>query len=145
MKKISQKAIEEKWYVINADGLRIGRIASVAAQLLMGKKDVLVRGYHDPRAHVVITNASRIDFTQKRGMTKFYSNYSGFPGGIKFTSLEEAFKKDPTWPIENAVKGMLPKTKRGNEAIVKLKIYAGGENPHNAQNPVEVNVNNFKL
>ena len=90
----NQKAIEEKWYVINADGLRIGRIASVAAQLLMGKKDVLVRGYHDPRAHVVITNASRIDFTQKRGMTKFYSNYSGFPGGIKFTSLEEAFKKD---------------------------------------------------
>jgi large subunit ribosomal protein L13 len=144
-KVISQKDINEKWYLIDANGQRIGRIASLAAELLMGKTSVLSRDYLDPKVKVVVINAEKIDFTAKRGFSKFYKSFSGYPGGLKFTSLDEMFKKNKTFPIENAVKGMLPKTKKSDRAIVNLKVYVGSEHPHTAQTPEEINIKTFKI
>ena len=136
-----QKEIEEKWYLIDAKGKRIGRIATKAAHLLMGKNNPLVKSYIDPKAKVVVINADKIDFTEKRGFSKFYMNYSGFPSGLKVTSLEDVMKKAPTKPLEHAIRGMLPRNKRGDALYTNLYVYASETHPHNGQQPVAVETN----
>lgn len=142
---ISQSDITEKWYLIDAEGQRIGLVASKAAELLQGKNNTLVRDYHKPMNKVIVINAAKIDATPKRKITKFYKNYSGFPDGLRFTSLEEYLEKDPTKPIQIAVKGMLPKTRRGDEMIINLRVFAGSEHSHEAQKPEKIDIKNFKL
>ncbi len=144
-RSIKQKEIEEKWYVVDATDQRIGKIASLTAELLLGKNNPLVRANLDPKTKVVVINASKIDFTPKRGFSKFYKNYSGFPSGLKFESLEEKFEKNKVFPIENAVKGMLPKNKRGRAILTNLKVYEGSEHPHEAQQPEAIDLNTYKL
>jgi large subunit ribosomal protein L13 len=143
--KISQKQIEEKWYLIDAKGHRIGRIATLAAELLLGKNNPLVRKNLQPNAHVVVINAGKIDFTPKRGFSKFYKSYSGYSGGLSFESLEEKFEKNKTFPIENAVKGMLPKNKRGNAIYTNLRVYEDDSHPHEAQKPEKIDISVYKL
>ena len=144
-RSISQKEIIEKWYVVDAAGHRIGRIASITAELLLGKNNPLVRPYLDPKTKVVVINAEKIDFTPKRGFAKFYKSYSGYPGGLKFESLEKKLKRNKVFPIKNAVKGMLPKNKRGRAVFTNLKIYEGSEHPHESQKPEQIDLNNFKI
>ncbi len=134
-RKINQKSIEEKWYLIDATGLRIGKVATKAAELLLDKGNPLMRDYLQPNTKVIITNAEKIDFTEKKGFSKFYQTYSGYPGGLKRLSLEEQIKKNPTYPLERAIKGMLPKNKRGKAIVTNLKLYSGSEHVHTAQNP----------
>lgn len=145
MKSISEKDIKEKWYMIDAKDQRIGRIATIAAELLLGKNDPMVRDYTDPKAHVVVINADKIDFTEKRGFSKFYKKYSGYPGGLTFDSLEEKFAKDPTFPIMNAVKGMLPKNRRGRKIFTNLRVVVGSEHVHEAQKPQNIDITTYKL
>ena len=148
MKSISsvkQSEIQQKWYLIDATGQRIGTLASKVAQLLIGKNDPKMRPYHKPMAKVVVVNAGKIDFTFKRGMTKFYKSYSGYPDGLSFSSLENTFKKFPTRPLENAIKGMLPKTKRGDLMLGNLRVYADNTHPHEAQKFEVIDVKNFKI
>ncbi len=142
---IKQSEIMEKWYVLDASDQRIGKIASITAELLLGKNNPLVRANLDPKTKVVVINAAKIDFTAKRGFSKFYKNYSGFPGGLKFESLDEKFEKNKTYPIENAVKGMLPKNKRGRAIMTNLKVYEGSEHPHEAQKPELIDLNTYKI
>jgi large subunit ribosomal protein L13 len=142
---ISKSKIEEKWYLVDAEGKRIGLIASKVAELLLGKANPLVKKYHNPNVKVVVINAEKIDYTPKRGLTKFYKSYSGFPDGLRFRNLDEIMKAKPELPIVSAVKGMLPRTKRGDEMIVNLKVFAGSEHPHQAQKPEVVNIKNLKL
>jgi large subunit ribosomal protein L13 len=144
-RSIKQSEIEEKWFLINAEGMRIGQVASKAAELLLGKKNRLVRDNLDPRTKVVIINSSRLDITPKRSFTKFYKRYSGFPGGLKFISLEEQAKKNSNFIIENAVSGMLPKNKRGNKLLSNLKVYPGTEHKHEAQKLEEINIKDLNL
>lgn len=144
-KSIKQSQIQEKWYLVDASGKRIGTMASQIAQLLLGKNNPLVRSNLDPKTKVVVINAAKIDYTPKRGFTKFYKSYSGFPGGLKFRTLDEKMAKDPTFPIENAVKGMLPKNKRGRSLIANLKIYPGGQHPHVGQSPEFIDITNVKF
>lgn len=142
---IKQNEIEERWFVVDAADQRIGKIASITAELLLGKNNPLVRSNLDPKTKVVVLNAGKIDFTPKRGFSKFYKNYSGFPSGLTYTSLDEKFEKNKTFPIENAVKGMLPKNKRGRAILTNLKVYEGSEHPHEAQKPVVIDLNTYKL
>lgn len=144
-KTINQKIIQEKWFVIDAAGKRIGRIATIAAELLLGKNDPMVKKYLKPNAHVVIVNADKLDIPPKRDYMKFYKNYSGYPGGLRYTDLKTKRSKQPTFPLENAIKGMLPKNTRGNEAFTNLRVYASSEHPHQANKPQEIDVINYKL
>lgn len=143
--KMNQKQISEKWYLIDANGHRIGRVATLAAELLLGKNDPMVRKNLEPNAHVVVINAGKIDFTPKRGYTKFYKSYSGYSGGLNFESLEEKFEKNKTFPIENAVKGMLPKNKRGAAIFTNLRVFEGEAHPHEAQKPEKIDISVYKL
>lgn len=137
---ISQNEIKEKWYLVDAEGQRIGLIASKVAELLQGKKDRLMRNYHEPKVKVVVVNAGKVDVTPKRAMTKFYKSYSGFPGGLRFASLELLLKTNPTKPIQEAVKGMLPRSKRGDVMMTNLKLFADEKHIHEAQNPEKIDI-----
>ena len=142
---ISQKEINEKWYLVDAEGKRMGILASKVAELLQGKNNPKIRSYHDPKVKVVVINVDKLDITPKRGLTKFYSAYSGYPGGIKYRNLSDQMKTNPTKPVELAVKGMLPRTKMGEVMLANLKLFAGKEHSHEAQQPELVNLKNLKL
>lgn len=143
--KIKQSDIQEKWYLVDASGMRIGNLATKVAEILQGKTNPLVRRYHTPQTKVVVINAKDIDFTFKRGMSKFYKNYSGFPGGLKFTSLDDTFNKNPQRPIEIAVKGMLPKNKRGDDMFNNLKVYADADHPHTPEELQTIDIRNIRI
>ncbi len=145
MRKINQTHIDEKWYVIDATGLRLGRIATIAAELLLGKNNPLVKDYLIPKNKVIITNASKFDSTPKRKMSKLYTAYSGYPGGLRVDSLEVILKRKPTQPLEHAIKGMLPKNIRGNEIFRNLFVYDSNEHPHEAQKPESVDIKKIKI
>ena len=143
--KIKQSDLQENWYLVDATGMRIGNLATKVAELLQGKTNPLMRRYHKPLDKVVIINAKDIDFTFKRGMTKFYKNYSGFPGGLRFTSLDDAFGKNPGRPIEIAVKGMLPRNKRGDDMFNNLKVYADANHPHTPEELKQIDIRNIRI
>ncbi len=142
---VKQSDILEKWYLIDARGARIGKLASITAQLLLGKNDVLKRDYHEPKTKVVIINADKLDITEKRGMTKFYKSYSGFPGGLRYASLKDLSVKHPEKPIESAIKGMLPRTKRGKDMMANVRIYTGEEHKHQAQELEKIDLQTFNI
>ncbi|MEP7103994.1 MAG: 50S ribosomal protein L13 [Candidatus Dojkabacteria bacterium] len=142
---VSQKDIKENWYIVDAQGKRIGIVASKVAEILQGKMDKLVRDYHEPKTKVVVINAAKLDYTPKRGMTKFYKSYSGFAGGLKFQSLDEVMRKFPGRPLENAIRGMLPRTKQADKMMANLKIYSGAEHIHEAQNPTPLDVKKLSI
>lgn len=131
--------------MVDATGMRIGNLASKVAELLQGKTNPFVRRYHKPLTKVIVINAKDIDFTFKRGMSKFYKNYSGFPGGLKFTSLDDTFGKNPERPIEIAIKGMLPRNKRGEDMFNNLKVYPGAEHPHTPEEIKQVDIRNIRI
>ena len=143
--KIKQTDIKEQWYLVDASGMRIGNLATKVAEILQGKINPLVRRYHTPQVKVVVINAKDIDFTFIRGMTKFYKNYSGFPGGLRFTSLDDAFAKNPERPIEIAVKGMLPRNKRGDDMFSNLKVYADATHPHTPEELQTIDIRNIRI
>lgn len=145
-KTVSQNQIQEKWYLVDAQGIRLGRLAGVVSQLLLGKDNVLTRDYLEPKNKVVVINADKLDVTQKRAETKIYTNYSGYPGGIKYTILGNMMAKFPGRVIEKAVRGMLPKNKRGKAIMASnLYVYAGNEHKHTAQQPQLVDLQTVKF
>src|SRR5688572_24344081 len=113
-RSISQNEINEEWFLVDAAGLRIGDLASKVAELLLGKTDPKVRANLDPRKKVVVVNSEKLDVTPKKTFMKFYKRYSGYPGGLKVEDLGTLQARKPAAVIEHAVKGMLPKNKRGN-------------------------------
>lgn len=132
--------IENKWYVVDASGKVLGRLATQIANYLRGKHKPEFTPHADAGDYVVVINASQIKVTGKKGQDKVYYRHSGFPGGLKETTFDKQLAKDPTLIIETAVKGMLPKNPLGRAMLSKLKVYAGAEHPHAAQQPVEVNL-----
>jgi large subunit ribosomal protein L13 len=131
--RLSAKAMDRPWHVIDARGRPLGRVASEAAQLLMGKhKPTYER--HLPMGDVVIViNAREVAFTGNKAHQKIYYRHSGYPGGLKERRLFEQMEKDPRRVIERAIKGMLPSTSLGRELFRHLKVYAGPTHPHEAQ------------
>lgn len=144
--KISQSDIKEKWFLVDATGVRAGRLASVVAQLLLGKDNPLIQSNLMPKNKVIVINAEKFDYTSKRGFMKFYKRYSGYPSGLKVEQLKNLINRRPTEPLRRAIKGMLPKNKRGRAILSEnLFIYAGDKHPHEAQKPEKVDIKKLKL
>ncbi|MGD9117252.1 MAG: 50S ribosomal protein L13 [Dehalococcoidia bacterium] len=135
MKTYSIKAaeIERQWHVIDASGKILGKLATEAAKLLMGKHKPTFSRHLDTGDFVVIINAEKVRFTGKKAEQKLYHSHSGYPGGLKTVNLERMMATHPTRVIEHAVKGMLPHNRLGAQMLKKLKVYAGEEHPHLAQ------------
>jgi len=138
MKTYSTKAkdIERQWWVVDAADKTLGRVATEAANLLMGKHKPIYAPYIDTGDYVVVINAGKVRVTGKKPEQKLYYRYTGYPGGLRSPTFREVFERDPGRVIELAVKGMLPHNRLGRAMIKKLKVYAGGEHPHQPQNPV---------
>jgi large subunit ribosomal protein L13 len=131
---------EHKWYVVDASGKVLGRLASQIAKYLRGKHKPEYTPHSDAGDYIIVVNASKIKVTGKKGQDKMYYTHSGYPGGIKETTFDKLQAKDPRRIIELAVKGMMPKNPLGRAMLSKLKVYAGAEHPHTAQQPVEINL-----
>ena len=127
--------IERKWYVVDADGQTLGRLASEVAKVLRGKNKPVFTPHVDTGDYVIIVNADKIKVTGKKMDQKIYYNHSEYVGGMKETTLREMMAKKPEQVIELAVKGMLPKGPLGRTMIKKLHVYAGAEHAHQAQKP----------
>lgn len=127
--------VERKWYVVDATGYTLGRLASEVAKVLRGKNKPIFTPHIDTGDYVVIINAEKIKVTGKKLDQKIYYHHSDYVGGMKETTLREMLAKKPEKVVELAVKGMLPKGPLGREMFTKLHVYAGAEHPHAAQKP----------
>ena len=127
--------VEQKWFLVDANGKTLGRIASQVAHILRGKNKPQFTPNADVGDFVIVVNAEKVVVTGKRGQLKEYFHYTGYPGGDVFEQLKDVLKNHPERVIEHAVKGMIPHNKLGRRIIKKLKVYAGGEHPHSAQKP----------
>ncbi|CAH0120707.1 MULTISPECIES: 50S ribosomal protein L13 [unclassified Paenibacillus] len=127
--------VERKWYIIDAEGKTLGRLATEAASLIRGKHKPQFTPHVDTGDFVVIINADKIVLTGKKLQNKMYYRHSHYPGGLKVTSAQEMLNKKPERMVELAVHGMLPKNRLGEKMKLKLKVYAGSEHPHQAQQP----------
>ncbi len=136
-KTISAKPaeVERKWYLIDAENQVVGRLASQVAAMLRGKHKPSFTPHVDTGDYIVIINADKVRFTGAKETDKTYYKHSGYPGGLTSLSPSEVRVKKPTFIVDNAVKGMLPKGSLGRQMIRKLKTYAGADHPHEAQNP----------
>ena len=127
--------IQKKWYLIDADGKILGRLASAVAKVLTGKTKPEYTSYEDVGDFVVVVNAERVAVTGRKRAQKIYRRHSGYPGGLKAVVFEELQKRAPEKVILEAVSGMLPKNKLRTIYLKKLKVYSGQEHPHEAQRP----------
>ena len=127
--------VERKWYVIDADGETLGRLATGIARILRGKNKPQYTPHVDVGDFVVVVNADRVVVTGKKAEQKVYRRHSGYPGGMRETSYGRMIERMPTEILRKAVYGMMPKTRLARQQLRKLKIYAGPEHPHAAQNP----------
>lgn len=131
----SANQIERKWFVVDASGKTLGRLATEAASVLAGKHNPQYTPYIDTGDHVVVVNAEKIRLTGLKSQSKMYRRYTGFPGGLREESFVKLLERRPEQIVEQAIKGMLPKSKLGRKMGSKLKVYRGDKHPHHAQQP----------
>jgi large subunit ribosomal protein L13 len=134
-----KETVERQWFIVDAEGMVIGRLASKIAHVLRGKHKPSYTPHVDTGDNVIVINADKARFTGMKMAQKEYITFSGYPGGQKKIKANEMAAKKPTFLIEKAVKGMLPKNKLGRAMFKKLYVYAGGEHPHQAQKPADFN------
>ena len=132
------ESVDRKWYVVDASGQTLGRLASEVAKVLRGKHKAIYTPHVDCGDHVIIINADQIEMTGKKLDQKIYRKHSGYVGGLKEVSAREMMDKHPDRVIMLAVKGMLPKNSLGRKMLTKLRVYAGPEHDHAAQQPEEL-------
>ena len=132
--------IKRSWHVVDANGKTLGRLASAVASVLKGKTKPIYTTHVDTGDFVIVVNADKIHLTGKKLDNKMYYSHSGFPGGLKTVSAGKLMKSNPEEVIKMAVEGMLPKTRLGKQMLTKLKVYAGDQHPHAAQQPAEMKV-----
>ena len=130
--------IERKWYVVDAEGQTVGRLAAEVAKVLRGKNNPTFTPHVDTGDYVIVINAEKVKFTGKKLIDKTYFRHSGYQGGTTFTSAGLMMEKFPERVLEHAIKGMLPHNRLGAQMYRKLHVYAGAEHPHAAQQPEEL-------
>ncbi len=137
MKSFMAKAneVDRKWYVIDAEGKVLGRLASEVANILRGKNKPIYTPHVDTGDFVIVINADKVKLTGNKWQDKNYAYHTGYPGGRREVAYKDLLQKKPEFIIERAVKGMLPKNRLGRKMYTKLKVYAGSEHPHAAQMP----------
>ena len=136
--------IERSWHIVDAEGMVLGRLATEVATLLRGKHKPTYTPNLDTGDHVIIINADKIVLTSGKADRKMVYRHSGFPGGLKESTYAEEMVKDPAGAVRRSVRGMIPKTRLGRQQITKLKVYAGAEHPHGAQNPQPITFEHAK-
>ena len=134
----NEATVERKWYVVDATGLTLGRLASEVAKILRGKNKPIFTPHADTGDYVIVVNADKFVVSGKKMNDKVYYHHSDYVGGMKETTLKELIAKKPEKAVELAVKGMLPKGPLGRKMYTKLFVYAGAEHPHAAQQPEEL-------
>ena len=134
-RSIKPAEVEKKWHVIDAEGLVVGRLATIVANILRGKHKPSYTPHVDCGDHVIILNADKVQFTGNKAAKKIYYKHTGYPGGISSINFRDMQSRFPGRALEKAVKGMLPKGPLGYAMIKKLKVYGGAEHPHTAQQP----------
>lgn len=142
MKTFSAKAgeVDRDWFVVDASDKTLGRLASEIAHRLRGKHKAEYTPHVDTGDYIVVVNAEKVRVTGNKATDKIYHHHSGYPGGLKSQSFEKLMERAPERAIQNAVKGMLPRNPLGRAMFRKLKVYAGAEHPHAAQQPQELNI-----
>lgn len=136
--------VERKWYVVDAEGKTLGRLASEVASVLRGKNKPTYTPHVDCGDYVIVINAEKVKLTGNKMTEKVYTRHTGYPGGQRFATPADYLAKKPTFIVEKAVKGMLPRTRLGAALLRNLKVYAGTEHPHAAQNPKTIKLNEIK-
>jgi large subunit ribosomal protein L13 len=136
----SKGSIQRNWHVIDAQDVVLGKLASKAAMLLMGKTKPTYTTFLDTGDHVIVINAAKVRVTGRKEEDKLYRHFTGYPGGLVEKSLKQVRSERPVRLVEDAIFGMLPKTKLGKQMYRKLKVYAGDKHPHAAQGPVALTV-----
>ena len=137
----TQDILEQKWYVVDAEGQRLGRLATEVANILRGKNKPTFTPNMDTGDFVVVINAEKVIVTGRKNEQKLYRRHSGRPGGMKTETFNQLQQRIPERIVEKAVKGMLPKNTLGRKLFTKLKVYTGADHPHAAQNPEPLTVN----
>jgi large subunit ribosomal protein L13 len=137
MARAQQAAATDRWHMIDAEGRVLGRIATVAARLLQGKHKPTYTPFLDTGDHVVVVNAARVKLTGRKEDQKVYRQHSGYEGGLREERARVVRQRKPERLVEDAIRGMLPKTKLGEAMYRKLKVYAGPDHPHAAQKPTK--------
>ena len=136
----SAKSADSRWHVIDANGQVLGRVATLAARLLQGKHKATYTPFLDTGDHVVIVNAAQVKLTGRKEDQKIYRRHSGYEGGLREERAKDVRQQNPVRLMEEAVRGMLPKTKMGDAMYRKLKVYSGANHPHVAQQPKSIEV-----
>ena len=132
----SKQSITRSWHVVDAEGQVLGKLASNAAKILMGKHKASYTPFLDTGDHVVVINAAKVRLTGRKEENKLYRHFTGYPGGLVEMNVRRVKATRPARMVEDAIFGMLPKTKLGKQMYRKLKVYAGDKHPHAAQKPV---------
>ena len=132
--------IRRAWYVVDAEDLVLGRVATEVARVLRGKHKPIFAPHIDTGDHVIVVNASKVVLTANKGDSKLVRRHSGYPGGLKSVTYNELLASKPEEAIRRTVRGMLPKNRLGRQLIKKLKVYAGPDHPHAAQQPVPLEI-----
>jgi large subunit ribosomal protein L13 len=132
--------VERTWYVVDGENAVVGRLASKVASILRGKHKPSFTPHVDTGDYVIVINADKVRFTGQKETAKEYFSHSGYPGGVTVTKVKDMRARKPTFLVQNAVKGMLPKGPLGRSMIKKLKVYAGADHPHEAQQPEELKI-----
>ena len=130
--------ITRKWYIVDAAGLTVGRLAASVAKVLTGKNKPTYTPHVDTGDNVIIINADKVVKKKKKELKKVYFHYTGYIGGDRYQKAGDALREKPVWVVEHAIRGMLPKNKLGAQMYRKLHVYAGTEHPHAAQQPEEL-------
>jgi len=136
----SARSSDRRWHAIDANGQVLGRVATLAAKLLQGKHKTVYTPFIDTGDHVVVINAAQVKLTGRKEDQKMYRRHSGYEGGLREERATVVRKRQPIRLVEEAIRGMLPKTKMGDAMYRKLKVYAGPDHPHAAQQPVKIEV-----
>jgi large subunit ribosomal protein L13 len=136
----SKNTIPRNWHVLDAEGVVLGRLASKAAMILMGKTKPIYTPFIDTGDHVIVINAEKVKLTGQKEEQKIYRRHSGYPGGLTETQAKKVRATRPIRMVEQAIAGMLPKSKMGKQMYRKLNVYAGDKHPHQAQKPVDLTV-----
>ncbi len=141
---VNKEKAEKKWYIVDATDKHVGRLASTVAKVIRGKYKPSYTPHADCGDNIIIINAEKISFSGNKTADKIYTRYTGYPGGQRFTSVDELLKKHPERILEKAVRGMLPKNALGRALYRNLRVYAGSAHNHDAQNPEVLNIDSLK-
>lgn len=132
---VNPKDVERKWYVIDAQDVVLGKLAVEVAKLLTGKNKPEYAPHQELGDYVVVVNADKVRVTGRKSSQKMYHRHTGYPGALKSVPFSKMIDRRPTFPVEHAIRGMLPKNRLGRKLFTNVKVYAGGSHPHTAQKP----------